>query len=310
MNKIKFLLCFALLVSGVEGRGQIYINSYAFGGQLLLDEYGANIASAYSLRLLDKDYTGNCITVRRVNNDTSVIGFSGNFLDTVALKTFCGTASTDTCWVRSWFDQSGNSRTVQQTTSANQPTILSGGVIVRKEGDVAVDFDGANDVLKRTGNYLSATSNASMFIVYSFDNATKATRDIIGGFSDNTGNRFDFMLVRQGSASGNTLDFYVEGDISIPISSYAITNTDKYLGSVHYTDNVRRLLYNDNVLRHTYTTNALGILDDATQFDIGAEIGLTAWLDGKILEFLVYSTDQNSNRNGIETNINNFYSIY
>lgn len=30
MNKIKFLLCFALLVVGVEGRGQIYINSYRF----------------------------------------------------------------------------------------------------------------------------------------------------------------------------------------------------------------------------------------------------------------------------------------
>lgn len=31
MNKIKFLLCLALLVRGVEVRGQIYINSYAFG---------------------------------------------------------------------------------------------------------------------------------------------------------------------------------------------------------------------------------------------------------------------------------------
>jgi hypothetical protein len=36
----------------------------------------------------------------------------------------------------------------------------------------------------------------------------------------------------------------------------------------------------------------------------------SAFIDGTIQEFVLYTSDQSSNRTGIEDNINDFYSIY
>jgi hypothetical protein len=135
----RILVIFALLCA-LGASGQLYIDSYRFGAgappaTLLLDDY-PNAAAAYSLRKLRTAYTGNCIVVRRSsNNDTLAIGFSGNYLDTAALKTFC--ASTD-CFVRTWYDQSVNGRNVAQTTNANQPRIVNAGVIERRNGQCTV----------------------------------------------------------------------------------------------------------------------------------------------------------------------------
>ena len=41
------------------------------------------------------------------------------------------------------------------------------------------------------------------------------------------------------------------------------------------------------------------------RYDVGG-----SYIDGKIQEFVLYNTDQSTNRTGIETNINDFYSIY
>jgi hypothetical protein len=55
----------------------------------ILDEY-PGAAAAYSLRLLNTDYTGDAVVVRRASdNTTQNIGFVDGELDTDALNTFC-----------------------------------------------------------------------------------------------------------------------------------------------------------------------------------------------------------------------------
>ena len=89
---------------------------------LLLDTY-SGAAAAYSLRRLITVYTGSLIRVRRSSDNTEQnIGFdSDGNLDTVALSAFVGSGSG---FVTTWYDQSGNSRNVTQTTAANQPRIV------------------------------------------------------------------------------------------------------------------------------------------------------------------------------------------
>ena len=318
MNKIKFLLCFALLMSGVEGRGQIYINSYAFGAaNLLLDDY-PNAAAAYSLRLLDKDYTGNCIMVRKTGggNDSTNIAFSGGYLDTVALKNFCGTTSTDTCWVRTWYDQSGNARDIRQTNNAFQPRILQQGAIIYQGNRPTVNFDGTNDGLLMPQSAINAIAvlNQSFSIFAPLRRNTINTLDVILRTRRTTAEApiYSFALL-DGAAR---ISFFVRNDV---ITSQTTSSTDSIttaftLVSMTY-NGTTTSYFKNNTASGTGTINfASGTLTA----DIGAigcgyypnESTVEFPFDGRITEIIIYASDQGTNRSAINTNKNTFYSIY
>lgn len=88
---------------------------------LLLDTYTGS-AAAYSVRKLSKDYTGNCMRVRRSSDEaTQDIGFDGNGdVDSSAIATFVGDAYG---YVSIWYDQSGNGNNAVQSTTSLQPMI-------------------------------------------------------------------------------------------------------------------------------------------------------------------------------------------
>ena len=103
-------------------------------------------SGAYSLRKLDKNYTGNCIRVRRSNDNVqSDIGFDSNGdLDTTALLTFVGSNS---AFVTFWYDQSGlgNNMQVQPNTASTEPRIVNSGTIDVVNSRPAIYFDGSDD---------------------------------------------------------------------------------------------------------------------------------------------------------------------
>ena len=116
----------------------------------ILDKTGNPTATAlvaFSVRQLSSAYTGNAIQVRRSSDGTTQnIGFTAaGDLDTVALKTFVGSG---TGYVSIWYDQSGNGYNATQTTTANQPAIMSGGVIYRDNGQPSVYTNGATGFLE------------------------------------------------------------------------------------------------------------------------------------------------------------------
>jgi hypothetical protein len=79
--------------------------------------------AAYSLRFVGlPSYTGSAIRVRRASNNAEQdIGFDANGeLDTTALTNFCTGTN---CFIRTWYDQSGNGADILQTTAAAQPKI-------------------------------------------------------------------------------------------------------------------------------------------------------------------------------------------
>jgi len=123
------------------GTNQIFPNA----ASLLLDSY-SGAAAAYSTRKLRTAYSGSAIRVRRASdNSEQDIGFVSNELDTTSLATFC---SGTNGFVKTWYDQSGNTVDATQTTAANQPKIYdsSTGVLL-ENGKPTLSFDGTNDSL-------------------------------------------------------------------------------------------------------------------------------------------------------------------
>jgi hypothetical protein len=87
----------------------------------------ATPAAAYSLRRLKSTYAGPGIKLRRTTGGTQDIGFlgftgfTGAPLDTAAAQAFCNAT---TCFLDTWYDQSGNSRHLTQAGTANQPAFV------------------------------------------------------------------------------------------------------------------------------------------------------------------------------------------
>lgn len=93
--------------------------------------------ATFSVRKLVQGYNGNAVRVRRSSDSIEQdIGFLTNGeLNTTALSTFCGANS---CFVRTWYDQSGNGRNAIQTTTTRQPRIVNAGTIDSQIGKVSL----------------------------------------------------------------------------------------------------------------------------------------------------------------------------
>lgn len=83
---------------------------------------------AFSVRKVVSAYGGNCLRVRRSNDNAEQdIGFdSSGILDESALTTFVGANS---AYVVKWYDQSGNGYNVSNATATKQPRIVNAGTI-------------------------------------------------------------------------------------------------------------------------------------------------------------------------------------
>ena len=115
----------------------------AFTG-LLNETYGSGAEAAYSTRRLNGNVT-DCMVIRRASDSTTTtIGFdgSGNIYEADIISFCTGT----TCTVYQWLDQSGNGNTATAPSTGAEPTIYTGGALVKENGKVALDFDGSIDL--------------------------------------------------------------------------------------------------------------------------------------------------------------------
>ena len=127
---------------------------------LLLDLF-PNAAAAYSLRKIRAAYSGSAVRVRKevstVSSETDIGFLADGTLDTVSLLTFASDADGGDVFVVTWYDQS-LSNDATQGTAANQPKIVSGGILVTEGSKPAIDFDGGvtyNSLEKQFASSLS-----------------------------------------------------------------------------------------------------------------------------------------------------------
>jgi hypothetical protein len=325
---VLFLFLFSLSVNG-----QFVIDSYRFGGvgsDLLLDSF-PNAHSAYSLRRLDKDYTGNVLVVQRDNGDTTAVGFANNFLDTVVMKNFCGTGATDSCRVRLWYDQSGNNRFVRIDTAARMPLIMKNGEVIKIGGRVAIDFDTLQYLtaqLNTDWNFLHQSGFSYNFGVSKAGNvADPNTIYLIWGNSSSTANLGATLFFddRASTSRNNGLSHIVSSTAGVlfifnPPNDVATANT-VFLHTIYGNPNNATTSLRSGIstngssfLQNNTTTGAVSGSNATYPLSFGSARNasgvFSVFFRGQIFEQIFYASDQTSNRTAIETNINNFYSIY
>ena len=244
----------------------------------LLDTY-TGAAAAYSLRLLRVAYTGSAIRVRRASDNAEQdIGFSNNELDTTSLASFC---SGTNGFVTTWYDQSGNANDATQSTAANQPKIydsVSG--VITMGGLLKPSLECSTSSLALT----TAITPTNFCIIH--------TSEGVGFIAD----------INQYIRISDYYRYNIGGNNYVSSDSNA-ANQSIYIGNRNGTTlNLRR--NGSDMLSSPFTsvTNALNIVAILNRSSL--------YFVGKSSEFIIYDSDQSSNFSGIETNINDFYSIY
>lgn len=289
---LAYNLSSSLLATGTT-TADLTVNAPSAG--LLLDLY-PNAGAAYSLRKLRSAYTGSAIRVRRSSDNTEQdIGFdvNGN-LDTTALTTFCDAGDG---FVTTWYDQSGNARNATQTTQANQPRIVSSGVVVLTNTKPSLSFNG--------------TSNRFDLPILSF---SMNSISVISVIKSNA-------LLNNGMAFANPdnnrlyLGYIVS---SITYFGYSDSSTKFNLGASTTNQELHELYcgLTSNAYKNTNASTQITSStanENSTNLSIGSyKRGaiISNFYNGNIQEIIFYTTNQATNRTGIETNINTNYAIY
>lgn len=287
----------------------------------LLDTY-PNAAAAYSVRLLRTAYSGSAIRVRRSSDNTEQdIGFTatGN-LDTSSLISFCGAGNG---FVTTWYDQSGNSQNVSQTTAANQPQIVSGGSVLIKNGKPCVLFNGSTSTLVASINNPFSFTGAVSLIHASYKNSTsyQAYETILsaGSFPTNLTDTMAYGFGNSGATSpqptfvtdcwqptGVQYDGTITTNASY-IFGYYLSNwsTQKTGGVSNFTLNG-----SDVATKNYGSSTPSSLKTNPIRIGLYDPILAPSYFGGSIHEIIAYASNQNSNRTGIQTNINTYYGIY
>ncbi len=108
--------------------------------QHILDENKGDISFAFSMRVLESDYNGPLIRLRR-SSDNAEEDFTWGDNDIVDYNEIQSWGGTDTLYVVTWYDQSGLGRNAIQINTDRQPIFYNDSTLPYFLGD------GVNDVL-------------------------------------------------------------------------------------------------------------------------------------------------------------------
>ena len=260
----------------------------AFTG-LLNETYGSGAEAAYSTRRLNGNVT-DCMVIRRASDSTTTtIGFDGEDIDEAAITTFCtGT----TCTVYQWLDQSGNGNTATAPSTGEEPTIYTGGALVKENGKVAVSFDGSND------NFISTyalNESASSYHGFVTTNAASGSGS--------------FQTVLQGGRghlsydSNDTLGTNIgQAGLQSSMVMIGVRHLVEYLWN-NSTGNLQLFSDGNSVAQTTETADRT-----ATDMNIGSQSGSTGATEMNCQEIILYDFDNSSNRTDIEENVGDYFT--
>lgn len=315
------------------------INSYRFGtvtGGFLLDTYTGAV-SAYSLRKLRTGETYACKVRRSSDNATTDIELEETgSISTSSTVSAGGTLGTwigaNGGFIDTWYDQSGNNNDAAQSTAADQPVLIVAGVINTENGEPAIDFDGSNHFLSTfldttaSANYQSIDDLVSVFIVNK--------PSVISGSSGVWSPARTVFEIRNNITSGahvpisygydgsNVMYGVTDNYTTSPEKKFGATtlviNTQYLTSSFVNSNNIDIYLDGSSDLSSTFTTatgarNIGGVNDSSNTIGVRTRDGGQPdanFFEGTIQEIIFYDSDESSNRSSIETDINNFYSVF
>lgn len=273
---------------------------------LLLNLFPAN--AAYSTaRKLDLNYPGSAIRVRRSSDSAEQdIGFDANGdLDVTALTTFVGA---NDGFVTILYDQSGNGDDAIQATAGFQPQIVDAGVLnTNVAGRPETRFDGVDDFMETNLSTNITGQDTSMFMVADIPSTTNFQGVVTGigvGAVNDSDNAASYIYVGREGTTNQVFAFSI--NLRRSIVAGVIGTGDHQLTSILAANDSR--IFRDGVA-------GSDLADRTGNLDI-ERILLAARFQGSAVsffsqmgmsEFILYNTNENSNRLPIETNQKTFY---
>ncbi len=291
----------ATIINGMGKVGvRIAVGASSGGGgtSYLLDTYGG-AAAAYSLRKLSSTYSGNAIRVRRSSDNTEQnIGFnSDGTLDTATLLTFVGDGNG---FVTTWYDQSGNGKNANSNVAARQPQIVNNGVIETLGGKPCFNQTGYQGFRLLESTWNPITSFNTLMLV---NEPNVGLQTDSGAFFGNivTVDEYWTRIVSYG-LDGNAYMTYIGNG-----GTYTGASANKNIFYVNTRGGKVYMSFDNNVERDLGNWNASRNQVYALFYDYSNG---GKYFKGKYNELIIWTGDQSSNRSGINTNINSYYSIY
>lgn len=256
------------------------------GGSLLLDTY-SGASAAYSLRKLRTAYSGAAVRVARLSDSVEQdIGFVANDLDTSALTSFIGGSNG---LVVTWYDQSGNSNNATAALGV-APIIVNAGTLVTLNSKAAISASTTKYLTLGTEVAITAGQSGSYWMTYHRDSTAGAV--LLTGPSD-------YMWY------DDDANQYISNTRAVNVGSAPYAAGTRYLHNCIMTYDSGATLYKNGSSIGSYSGS------------VGGNAGLTYlpsfnFRPSTLLmqEFVFWQNDQSSNRTGIESNINTYWSIY
>ena len=302
----KIDLYMAALTTATAG-AYSFIVTYSEVSDRVLDNY-AGAQAAFSLRKLRAGYTGNCIKVRRSSdNTTQDIAFNGTDLDTAALLTFCGSGDG---FVHTWFDQSASGRNAVNTSTGEQPQIVSSGSVIQVNGKPAVEFDGSNDTLL-TNAFAPNPNGAYNFAVVHEHNVVNVGQ-YLGSSWAGTQSSQNFQSIMMASAKLRFAVRYNNNTLPRPDSTATFTAGTQIVSTATFAHGSCEAFYNgtneldkfsQNISAHPNNNSRAMAL--GTRSDNGA-----APLRGTLQEFIVFSNSTAHDAEDLSDELNEYYSAF
>jgi hypothetical protein len=257
----------------------------------LLDQYPISVA-AFSFRLLRRNYSGSCIRVRRSSDNLEQdIGFNNNaILDIDSLTSF--TSGGDS-YISRWYDQSGNQRHLSQTALLSQPQIVYAGVVSTYNNKIVLNSSTNKNLIATGFTFNTLVNQLGIFGV--------TLLPVTGGgllefaTTDNSGT--PNFLFRNNSTN---IQIWTNG--AYFLSGNKLANPYNLVSLLSITGNWQ-LYLND-------TSVGTGSRVNAGTAPLRLFSGVPGFYNSIVQEIVFYSTDQTSNRVGIQANINSYYNIY
>ena len=262
---------------------------------LLETYYGSG--AAYSTRRIRTTYTGPALRVRRSSDNTEQdINFNTNGdLDTTALISFTGTSNG---FITKWYDQSGNSRDLIQTTGANQPQISMNGIVFTEKGKPTITSTGA--CVMSTSTSIPVTTNAVSTFALLRTNIIKS--------NNNSGMFLGFIAGAHLSPSRNSLGtnrYYGTNDITYP----SLSTGNNYITITNNSNKV------DAWENGTQVVNNVNSASDSILASTGISL-FDRWLNSgpltlgtSLSEVIIYNSDQRTNRTSIESSMDSYFNL-
>jgi hypothetical protein len=307
-------------VSSVYLGTNLVWSSYTY----ILDLYGPAY-HAYSLRKLSSTYTGKAMRVRRLTSTPSAVtttvdvafdsnnrvsldsainfisgspttaGNLGQFAAAVAsgYTNPDGVNTNMDIFVVTWFDQSGNTKNPTQASTPLQPKIVSAGILEGIDGSAGVRFTSALNQLLNVADTSTSYTNMSCYALGNSISATVST-SIYGQGVFSTNARL--FLPSTTSISYNTASTF-------PISGIT-ANVDRLYEIVCGASTTSA--YSNGTISSVASVASVSATN--IYIRIGSNGSPATHMNGHVKEVIAFIGT--ANRTNIETNINQYYTVW